>query len=135
MLVGPSRGAWHIFSMQETHRQGHFADSPRGRGGQSRLKRTKSRNIHDSLHKLLSLLHTPNLIFHASKNSTEDYVDTRNQESPILLGSGRKAMVDLKQKFSRNSMFGQLSCLASRWIPKIWENHLNSYLMKYFTKL
>ena len=49
-----------------------------------------------SVQKLLRLLQLPKLIFQASKNSTNFCVDTRNQEQPILLGIGRKGIVDLK---------------------------------------
>ena len=49
-----------------------------------------------SVQKFLPLLQLPKLIFQASKNSTNFCVDTRNQEQPILLVVGRKAIVDLK---------------------------------------
>ena len=49
-----------------------------------------------SVQKLLPLFQLPKLIFQASKNSTNFCVDTRNQEQPILLGIGRKVIIDLK---------------------------------------
>ena len=49
-----------------------------------------------SVQKLLPLLQPQKLIFQVSKSSTNFYVDTRNQEQPILLGIGRKSIVDLK---------------------------------------
>jgi len=70
------------------------------RGPSAREKRTvgrrKSLKHTGSVHKLLSLLHSSKLIFQAFKNHANFCVDTRNQEQPILLGIGRKAIVDLK---------------------------------------
>ena len=59
------------------------------------VRRTKSRNM-GVVYTNSSLLQSSKLIFQASKNHTNFYVDTRNQEQPILLGIGRKAFVGLK---------------------------------------
>ena len=94
-----SDGAWTGVSIRgSTSRQRRHAHRC-SRGLSAREKRTvrrrKSRNKR-SVHKLLSLLHSSKLIFQAFKNHANFCVDTRNQDQPILLGIGRKAIVDLK---------------------------------------
>ena len=84
--VGLDEDTWHIFSAQATRTQGPLADRLEGRV-----------TLHaGSVQKLLPLLQPQKLIFQASKSSTNFYVDTRNQEQPIMLGIGRKSIVDLK---------------------------------------
>ena len=92
MELGGTHGGVRGTSLQRRHAQ-------RASGGQSAVKEqtvpeTKSRNI--LVMKLLSLLHSSKLIFQAFKNHANFCVDTRNQEQPILLGIGRKSIIDLK---------------------------------------
>ena len=84
---------WLNFSAETTRTQVVLADRPRGRSGHSKKQ---SQLTSWFCTKLLSLLHSSKLIFQAFKNHANFCVDTRNQEQPIVLRIGRKAIVDLK---------------------------------------
>jgi len=77
--------AWWGYMAQRLYRGNTHTRAFHGQSGEQ-----------NDVHKLFSLLQSSKLIFQASKNHTNFYVDTRNQEQPILLGIGRKAFVGLK---------------------------------------
>ena len=81
-------------SLRRRHARRVLSRTVRGRGADRPEGRVTLQA--GSVQKLLPLLQLPKLIFQTSKNSTNFCVDTRNQELPILLGIGRKAIVDLK---------------------------------------